>query len=123
MNKIPQAPTEPDPSASNDWEPSPGESISGQVHDRETFETKYGDRVVLSIAVGDGDVVRVPCFRTHLRELLVANDPQPGDGIAITYFGPEPGEKKELYAMRVDTSERLGQAEKAKEPLFEETSS
>ena len=110
MDRVPAAATEPDPSSNNDWDPSPGESISGQLHDRETIETKYGDRVVLSIATGDGDVVRVP-FRTHLRELLALNDPQPGDGIAITYFGPEPGKKKELYAMRVDKTARLAQGE------------
>ena len=123
MTTIPPAPTEPDPSSNNDWDPSPGESISGQVHDRETFETKYGDRVVLSIATGDGEVIRVPCFRTHLRELLAANDPRPGDGIAVTYFGPNPGEKKELYAMRVDSSDRLEQEqllEDAEVALFEE---
>lgn len=106
MTSYPQPATEPDPSTNNDWDPSPGESIVGQVHDRETFETKYGDRVVLSIATGDGDVTRVPCFRTHLRELLAVNDPQPGDGVAISYFGPNAGEKKELYAMRVTKSQR-----------------
>jgi hypothetical protein len=109
MENVPAAPTEPDPTANNDWDPSPGESITGHVHDRETIETKYGDRVVLSIAAGDGDVIRVPCFRTHLRELLAVNDAQPGDGIAITYFGPDPGKKKELYAMRVDKTARLEQ--------------
>lgn len=124
MTQYPQPASEPDPSSNNDWDPSPGESIVGQVHDCETFETKYGDRVVLSIATGDGDVTRVPCFRTHLRELLAVNDPQPGDGIAISYFGRNAGEKKELYAMRVDKGERLEQDKlveevRADEALFD----
>ena len=104
---IPEPADTPDPSSNDDWDPSPGEHISGHVHDRETFETKYGDRVVLSIATGDGDVVRVPCFRTHLRELLAVNNPKPGDAVSITYFGPNPGEKKEWYAMRVARSGSL----------------
>src|SRR4051794_22668354 len=65
---IPAPATEPDPSSNSDWDPSPGESISGVVHDREEIETKYGPRVVLSISTGDGEVTRVPCFRMHLRE-------------------------------------------------------
>ena len=98
---IPAPATEPDPSSNSDWDPSPGESISGVVHDREQIETKYGPRVVLSISTGGGEVTRVPCFRTHLRELLALNDPSPGDGISISYFGTQPGGKKQQYAMRV----------------------
>lgn len=112
---IPPIPTEPDPSNSaEDWAGTKdgcprGETIVGHMHDRRIAETTRGDRVVLEVATGDGDVVPVPCFRTHLRELVAENDPQPGDGIAIVYFGPEPGKKKELYAMRVDKSARLSE--------------
>ena len=105
---IPEPADTPDPSNSNDWDPSPGESISGHVHDRETVQFKRTfeegqptSGEVLSIATGDGNVTRVPCFRTHLRELLALNDPRPDDGISVTYFGPNAGEKKERYAMRV----------------------
>ena len=119
-SSIPPPATEPDPSTNDDWDPSPGESISGHVHDRETIETKYGERVVLSIAAGDGNVARVPCFRTHLQELVALNDPQPGDGIAITYFGPNPGHKKEWYAMRVAKQDSLLNSRAANAPLDEE---
>jgi hypothetical protein len=102
---IPPPAEEPDPSTNTDWDPSPGESISGTVHDREEIETRYGPRAVLSIS-SDGKITRVPCFRQHLRELLALNDPRPADGIAISYFGPEPGGKKERYAMRVVKSDR-----------------
>jgi hypothetical protein len=104
---IPSPATEPDPSSNSDWDPSPGDSISGIVHDREEIETKYGPRVVLSISTGDGEVTRVPCFRTHLRELLALNDPRPADGCSITFFGPPPGGKKHEYAMRVAKGDRL----------------
>jgi hypothetical protein len=121
QQNLPEVPDAPDPSQNDDWvgvtpDATPGDKIIGNVHDRETVETKHGAREVLSINIEDGKIERVPCFRTHLRELLALNDPRPGDGFVAVYFGPEPGQKKELYAMRVDKSARLDRAEFDVEP-------
>jgi hypothetical protein len=111
---VPELPDEPDPSRNEDWvgttsDAKPGESIAGIVHDRREITVRDELRVVLDVAEGDGRVTSVPAFRTHLRELVAMHDPQPGDGIAIRYFGPEPGGRKERYGMNVDKSARLAE--------------
>jgi hypothetical protein len=115
---VPELPDAPDPSTGGDWvgvtsNAQPGVGITGTVYDRRTVtvpargEGDDGQREVLEIATGDGKIESVPCFRSHLRELVARHDPRPGDGIALRYFGPEPGKQKERYAMVVEKSQRL----------------
>ena len=106
-SKIPAPAEGPDPSEHDDWEPEAGDSIAGIVRDREEVETKFGVRTVLSVDTGGGDVTRVPCFRTHLRELVGAERSQVDDGIWIGYYGTEEGRRKERYAMRVSKQDSL----------------
>jgi hypothetical protein len=108
MTNIPEIPTEPDPVVTTDWLGEyRGDSITGIVAGRETFTSeKYKrDFDVLTIRNGSGEERRVPCARQHLAQLLAEHDPQPGDGIAIVYFGQEPGGLREQYAMRVSKQE------------------
>jgi hypothetical protein len=103
VTTIPQPATEPDAFESDDWVgENPGDAIAGIVIAREmvTIRRTGEEAVVLVIRCEDGVEKRVPCFRTHLKELLAKHDPQPGDGIAITYFG-QPDGFKHQYAMRV----------------------
>lgn len=110
MTTIPEPAAEPDPIESNDWlGQNVGESIVGTVVERETFTSKRYNRDfdVLTIRNGDGDEKRVPCARAHLAQLLAEHDPQPGDGIAITYFGERPDGYGFQYAMRVSKQEEV----------------
>jgi hypothetical protein len=96
-----------------------GDTLSGIVDSRETFTSKksYDGKPPKSfevIGVETADRVRrVPCARQHLAQLVAEHDPQPGDGIAITYFGQEPGGKRELYAMRVAKAASLAEPERS----------
>jgi hypothetical protein len=105
MTTIPEPAREPDPVHSNDWDPQKGETVAGVVAERETYTSRKSGREfdVLVVRNGDGEEKRVTCARSHLRQLLEENDPKPGDGIAVTYFGrEEEGEfSRHLYAMRV----------------------
>ena len=103
-SSIPTPPTEPDPVKSNDWKgEKPGDSIAGIVTGRETkVSEKYKSEFeVLIVRNGDSTDTRVPCARQHLAQLVEENDPQPGDGIAITFFGENPSGYGFAYAMRV----------------------
>jgi hypothetical protein len=105
---IPEPADKPDPFDSNDWKGEHrGDSVTGVVTTRESFVSeKYGKTFdVLTIRNGDGEVKRVACARAHLAQLLAEHDPQPGDGIAITFFGQEPGGLTYLYGMRVEKAE------------------
>ena len=91
--RIPEPPTEPDPVQSDNWEPEKsGDTLVGTVIGRETFHSEKYDRdfVVLTVRDGDGEEKRVPCARAHLGQLVAEHDPQPGDGIAISFFGQRP---------------------------------
>jgi hypothetical protein len=105
--RIPEPAAGPDPSKSDDWEgatgdyPPRGTTLSGIVRTRETRESKYGAFEALDVEGEDGRNVHVPGFRSHLAELIEKYDPRPNDGISITFFGPEEGQRKALYGMRV----------------------
>jgi hypothetical protein len=84
----------------------PNDVLRGEVLERGELETeKFGGSTapVLKIADADnnGREVDLPCWRAHLRQLVEEHDPQPGDGIAVTYHGQEPGGLRQLYSMRV----------------------
>ena len=68
-------------------------------------------------------MIDVLCGRARLARLIVKHDPQPGDLVAITAFGPDEKGWHE-YGLNVDKSARdqLPDAEEAEE-LFEEASS
>ena len=107
-NIVPEPATEPDPFKSDDWRAErQGDSIAGVVTARETFESEKYNKTfdVLTIRNGDGEEKRVSCARAHLGQLLAEHNPQPGDGIAITFFGQEPGGLTYLYGMRVQKGE------------------
>jgi hypothetical protein len=78
----------------------------GLVTGREAFTSKrYGsDFVVLVVREEDGSELRVSCARSHLAQLVAEHDPQPGDGIAVTYFGERPDGFGFQYGIR--TSKR-----------------
>jgi hypothetical protein len=104
MTNIPVPPTEPDPVKDDSWKPEkPGDSIAGVVIKRETVHSeKYKrDFDVLTVKNGSDEETRVPCARSHLAQLLEEHDPQPGDGIAISFFGEKPDGWGYQYAMRV----------------------
>ena len=114
--RVPDPPTEPDPVlGGDDWKgETHGDAIAGIVEVRETKSTdKFGgkDFEVLTIRNGDDTERKVACARMHLAQLVAEHDPQPGDGIAITYFGPEPGELTERYAMRVEKADQEGSSD------------
>ncbi len=103
MQSIPLPPSSPDPVRSNDWKgEETGDTITGVVTGRETKKSeKYGSEFeVLTVKNGDGEK-QVMCARSHLAQLVEENDPQPGDGIAISFFGEKPDGFGYLYAMRV----------------------
>lgn len=70
------------------WVPEePGEGIMGKVISFREDEGDYGVYMVVTLETEDGDTHRVLGFGTVLdRELRDAN-PEPGDTIAIKYFG------------------------------------
>jgi hypothetical protein len=111
VTNIPEPATEPDPIESNDWlgEKS-GDTISGVVTVRETAHSdKYNrDFEILTIRNGDDEEKRLPCARQHLTQLVEKYDPQPGDGIAVTYFGRPDGFAFQ-YGMRVNKSAGPGE--------------
>jgi hypothetical protein len=106
---IPEPADTPDPySASNGWVGNfPGDTLRGEIVERDTLETqKHGGGTAALLRITDadsdnGEVVDVACWRAHLKQLIEEHDPQPGDGIAITYHGQEPGGLRQLYSMRV----------------------
>jgi hypothetical protein len=100
-------PNEPDPFKGPDsWNgdpPQPGK-LSGTVIERgEVTTDKHGGATVplLRIRNGNGDVMDVPCWRVHLRQLVEENEVTAGDTIAIRAFGARPGELQKLYAVSV----------------------
>ncbi len=98
---VPEPPAEPDPFQQNDWRGEHrGDTVAGVVTEREQFTSeKYGKTFdVLTIRNGDGEAKRVSCARAHLSQLVAEHDPQPGDGVAITFFGQEPEGLTYLYA-------------------------
>jgi hypothetical protein len=106
--RVPEPPTEADPFQSNDWKgENRGDTIAGIVTERDTFESEKYQKTfdVLTIKNGDGEEKRVACARAHLGQLVAEHDPQPGDGIAITFFGQEAGGLTYLYGMRVAKSD------------------
>lgn len=100
---VPSPPTEPDAWPGNDWDPGDGESLSGEIIGRETAHSKQFDRdfEILVVETGEGEPVRVPCARAHLKSLVEQHDPRPGDGIAITHWDPAEGKSAHQYALRV----------------------
>ena len=106
---IPESADKPDPyQAGNGWVGNfPGDTLRGEVVERDTLETEKhggGTAPLLRIADADsdnGEVVDVPCWRAHLKQLVEEKDPQVRDGIAITYHGQEPGGLRQLYSIRV----------------------
>ena len=106
--KAPTPATEPDEVKDNTWDPAPGESLAGVVDNRETFKRKSDGEPfeVLSVRDEDEQIVRVLCGRAHLKALVAEHDPRPGDGIAISFFGQQPGGQRFLYALRVEKAGR-----------------
>ena len=107
---IPSAPNAPDPVGEDAWEPTEyPATIAGTVNERRTFKRKRDGEPfeVLTIRTAEGEEIRVLCGRAHLAQLVRDNDPQPGDGIAITAFGREDDGQRYLYGMRTDKSARL----------------
>jgi hypothetical protein len=81
-----------------------GDTLSGELTERSTLTTDKhggGEAELLRIRNGDGVEWEVPCWRAHLRQLVEKRDPHVGDHLLVRYFGPEPGGRQELYAMRV----------------------
>jgi hypothetical protein len=101
--RVPDLPEAPDPWADDAWAPKEGDGIVGTVTARETVDSpKLGKEFeILTVTNGNGEETKVLCGRVHLASLIAEHDPQPGDGIAIRYFGPRAGERTHLYAMRV----------------------
>jgi hypothetical protein len=110
MSRIPDPATEPDEFESSDWlGEKPGDTCVGEVTGRESHHSKkYGtDFEVLVVRNGQSET-RVACARTHLAQLVEKHDPQPGDGIAISFFGERPDGYGFQYAMRVSKPEAEG---------------
>ena len=89
---------------SEGWVPSePGEGIAGIVvkvgETRSDFAKEGEDPMVptVTIQTKDGDKFRVIGYGAVLRRELLDANPQPGDRIAVKYFGEKPV-KKGRYA-------------------------
>ena len=132
MKSIPPPATEPDDGRNPTWEPEtfPGHPRAAGYDSRTTLKCRQpqGERRTtfekLVVQTPDGETgrrARRPGAPS--RGLIVKHDPQPGDLVAITAFGPDEKGWHE-YGLNVDKSARdqLPDAEEAEE-LFEEASS
>jgi hypothetical protein len=116
MSKDTAVPNGPDEFEEHSWTnvQRPGDVISGELIERATLTTEKfggGEAELLRIRTSDGEAWDVPCWRAHLRQLVEKHDPQVGDRVLIRAFGPEPGGRQELYAMRVTRKGSQGSLE------------
>jgi hypothetical protein len=125
---IPPAADEPDDGYNPTFDPQEfPATVGGEIVSRTThkFNKPRGERTSfekLVIEQPGGELIDVLCGRARLARLTVKHDPQVGDLISVTDFGPD--EKGwHQYGMTVDKSARLEQEEmvaEAREALFSE---
>lgn len=75
------------------WLPRPGDKVGGTLVDRYTGESDYGIYPILEIEQANGEVIAVHGFHTVLRGQIERKDPQPGDRVGVTYYGPQDADK------------------------------
>jgi len=84
------------------WRPEPDEKIVGTVDSVDEFEGKFGAYPVLTIIEDGGGDVSVHCFHTVLKREVARQRPEPGDRIAIKYFGRDEERGYERYRVIVE---------------------
>lgn len=118
MTNLPPAADAPDDGYNEVWigceKDAPSEAfpdtLAGEIVSRTTlkFRQPRGEREAfekLVVQRPDRELIDVPCGRARLARLVVKFDPQVGDLISVTAFGPD--EKGwHRYGMNVDRSQR-----------------
>lgn len=75
------------------WRPQPGEKLIGQVVNIETAgeDSPFGSYPLLTILKPDGDLIRVHCFHTVLKNEIRRKNVVPGTRLGIKYDGRREG--------------------------------
>ena len=101
-----QIPDEPAPVKSGSWSGDlpQDDHLVFTVTERDTAESDKYEKVapVVRGTDAEGKAVQVIGWRSHLRQVIQDEDPQPGDTCAFKFFGPNPEGRGYLYGLTVE---------------------